>query len=110
MIVAVTACSKVDNPVLAANEGQFARLVEPRSALAPSCAAALYEPEAFVQQYNATKFSPEGRISAVSEKQQNDCAVELQKRASEVGIAGDVKPEHFRDDRVRQRYVSLKKK
>ena len=110
MILAIAACSKVENPLLTANDGQFARLVEPRTALAPSCAAALYEPEVFVQQYNATKFSPEGRITAVSDKQQNDCVLELQKRASEIGMAGDVKPEHLRDDRVRQRYLSLKAK
>ena len=108
--VCLVACGKTDNPLVTASDGQFARFIEPKSALAPACAAAVYEPEFFVKQYNALKFSPEGRITAVSEQQSAECVTELQKRASEVGIAGTVTPEHVRDDRARQRYLALRKK
>jgi hypothetical protein len=103
-------CQKADNPLLAATDGQFARLVEPKNAFSASCAAALYDPDLFVHQYNGLKFSLEGRIASVSEQQKSACNEELQKRASEVGIQNNVTPEHLRDDRVRQRYVALRKK
>ena len=103
-------CDTGRNPLIAASDGQFARFVEPRTALAPSCAAALYEPDAFVQQYNALKFSPEALLSAVTEKQQAECVTDLKKRASEVGIAGEVTTDHLRDAKVRQRYLAVRKK
>ena len=106
----LVACGKAENPLLRATDGEFARLIEPRSALAPSCAAAFYDPELFVRQYNAVKFIPGSRITAVSEQQKAECITDLQKRASEVGIDGNVKPEHFNDDRVRQRYVAAVKR
>ncbi len=107
---AVGGCQREDNPLISANDGQFSRLIEARNAFSPSCAAALYEPDTFVQQYNALKFSPDGRISSVSDQQKTSCANELQKRASEVGIGGAVTPEHLRDERVRQRYLATRKK
>ena len=110
LVVTLVGCQKSDNPLIAADDGQFVRLIEPESALAPSCAAALYEPELFIRQYNALKFSPDTRIRSVSEQQKTDCASELQKRASEVGIAGNVTLEHVRDERTRQRYLAAKEK
>src|SRR5688572_26467564 len=116
IVVAVTAtlgiagCQREANPLVAASDGQFSRLVEPKNAFSPSCAAALYEPDVFVQQYNALKFSPDARISSVSNQQRTACADELQKRASEIGITGRVTHEHLRDDRVRQRYLATRKK
>lgn len=110
LTMALAACERSDNPLMSAEEDQFGRVIEPRTALAPSCAAALYEPDVFIQQYNALKFSPDTRINSVSEQQQADCVTELQKRASEVGIDGNVTAEHVRDDRVRQRYLAARKK
>jgi hypothetical protein len=107
---ALAGCQKADNPLVSASDGQFARLVEQKNAFSPSCAAALYEPESFIQQYNALKFSPNARIGSISEQQKADCVGELQKRASEVGIPASVSPEHLRDDRVRQRYLAVRKK
>lgn len=106
----ITGCKKEDNPLVAANDGQFGRLIEPRNAFSPSCAAALYDPDGFVAQYNALKFSPDARIQTVSEQQRSECTGELQKRASEVGIAGNVTADHFKDDRVKQRYLASRKK
>ena len=103
-------CQREDNPLISASDGQFSRLVEPKNAFSPSCAAALYEPDAFVQQYNALKFSPDARISSVTDQQRTACADELQKRASEIGISGNVTQDHLRDDRVRQRYLATRKK
>lgn len=103
-------CQRTDNPLVSANDGQFARLMEPKNALSPSCAAALYEPEVFVQQYNALKFSPDARINAVSDQHKADCVGELLKRSSEVGIPAGVTAEHLRDERVRQRYLAVRKK
>lgn len=109
-LFAVAACQREENPVVSATDGQFARLVEPKNAFSPSCAAGLYEPDAFVQQYNALKFSPDAKIDAISDQQSTACANELQKRASEIGITGNVTHEHLRDDRVRQRYLATRKK
>jgi hypothetical protein len=109
-ILAIGGCQRENNPLVSASDGQFSRLVEPKNAFSPSCAAALYEPDGFVQQYNALKFSPDARISAVSDQQRAACVDELQKRASEVGIAGNVTAEHLRDERVRQRYLATRKK
>jgi hypothetical protein len=107
---AFAGCKRVDNPLVSATDPQFAQLVAPKNAFSASCAAALYEPELFVQQYNALKFSPQGRINAVTEEQQRICIGELQKRAGELGIRENVAPEHFKDDRVRARYMAGKKK
>ena len=103
-------CQREDNPLISASDGQFARLVEPKNAFSPSCAAALYEPDAFVQQYNALKFSPDARIASLTDQQRTACVDELQKRASEIGIAANVTQEHLRDERVRQRYLATRKK
>ena len=110
VVLAIAGCGKAQNPLLAASDGQFARFIEPRSALAPSCAAALYDPSAFVQQYNALKFSPEGRIAEVSEAQKSECVTDLKKRASEVGIAGEMTTDHLSAEKVRQRYLAAMKK
>ena len=109
-LIAVNGCQREDNPLISTNDGQFSRLVEPKNAFSPSCAAALYEPDAFVQQYNALKFSPDARISSVSDQQRTACTDELQKRANEIGIAGNVTQEHLRDERVRQRHLAARKK
>ena len=103
-------CQREDNPLISASDGQFSRLVEPKNAFSPPCAAALYAPDAFVQQYNALKFSPDARISSVTVEQRTACGDELQKHASEIGISGNVTQEHLRDDRVRQRYLATRKK
>jgi len=103
-------CKGEGNPLVSASDGQFSRLVEQKNAFSPSCAAGVYEPEAFVQQYNALKFSPDARITSVSDQQKAACTDELQKRASEIGITGNVTPEHLRDERVRQRYLATRKK
>jgi hypothetical protein len=103
-------CKKEDNPLVATSDGHFARLIEPKNAFSPCCAAALYDPDAFVAQYNGLKFSPDARIQAVSEQQRTECVGELQKRSSEVGITGNVTAEHLKDERVRQRYLASRKK
>lgn len=105
----LAACGKPENPLLTASDAQFARLVEPRNAFSPSCAAALYEPELFVKQYNGLKFGQAGKISAVTEQHKTDCVSELQKRAEEAGVRGAVTREHFADERVRQRYFAVRK-
>lgn len=109
LVLLLASCGKPDNPLLGASEGQFARLIEPKNAFSPSCAAALYEPDLFVKQYNGLKFGAAGKISAVSEQQRSDCVAELQKRATEGGIPGKVTRDHLLDDRVRQRYVATRK-
>ena len=106
----ITGCKKEDNPLVTANDGQFARLIEPRNAFSPPCAAALYDADAYVAQYNGLKFSPDARIQAVSDQQRSECTTELQKRASEIGIAGNVTADHFKDERVKQRYLASRKK
>lgn len=106
----IPGCNREGNPLVAASDGQFGRLIEPQNAFSPSCAAALYDPDAFVAQYNGLKFSPDARIRAVSEQQRMECTGELQKRASEVGIAGNVTAEHLNDERVKQRYLGAAKK
>ena len=63
--VLVAACGKPENPLLSASDVQFGRLIEPKNAFSPSCAAALYEPELFVKQYNGLKFGQAGKIAAV---------------------------------------------
>lgn len=108
-VVALVSCGKPDNPLVTATEGQFAQWIEPKNAFSAPCAAALYEPELFVKRYNGLKFSAGGKISSVTEQQKSECVAELQKRASQIGIAGNVTPEHLFDDRVRQRYLSSKK-
>lgn len=109
-VFAVGGCQREGNPVISASDGQFSRLVEPKNAFSPSCAAAVYDPEAFVQQYNALKFSPDARIASVSDQQRTACMDELRKRASEIGITGNVTQEHLRDERVQQRYLATRKK
>lgn len=104
----LAACGKPENPLLSASDGQFARLIEPKNAFSPSCAAALYEPELFVKQYNGLKFGQAGKIAAVSEQHRVDCAAELQRRAAEAGLR-EVTREHLADDRVRQRYLATRK-
>ena len=106
----IAGCQRESNPLVAASDGQFSQLVEPKNAFSPSCAAALYKPDVFIQQYNGLKFSPDGRIRSVSDQQRTACTDELQKRASEVGITGNVTQEHLRDERVRQRYLATRKK
>src|SRR5258708_37544289 len=82
----LAACGKPENPLLAASDGQFAQLIEPRNAFSPSCAAALYEPDLFVKQYNGLKFSQAGKISAVSDQQKTECAAELPRRGAAAGV------------------------
>ena len=107
--VALNSCGKQDNPLVAASDGQFAQWVEPKNAFSASCAAALYEPEVFVRQFNGLKFSASGKIASVSEQQRSGCVSELQQRASQVGITGSLTREQLLDDRVRRRYVATRK-
>lgn len=109
LVLLLASCGKPDNPLLGASDGQFARLIEPKNAFSPSCAAALYEPDLFVKQYNGLKFAAAGKISAVSEQHKAECMAELQKRAAEGGIRAEVTREHLIDDRVRQRYFAARK-
>lgn len=109
LVLLLVSCGKPDNPLLSASDGQFARLVEPKNAFSPSCAAALYDPGLLVKQYNGLKFGAAGKISAVSEQHKSECIAELQKRAAEGGIRGEVMREHLIDDRVRQRYFAARK-
>ena len=109
LVWVLAACGKPDNPLLGASDGQFARLIEPKNAFSPSCAAALYEPDLFVRQYNGLKFGAAGKIAAVSEQHRTECLAELQKRAAESGIRGDVTREHLLDERARQRYHAARK-
>jgi len=108
-VAALASCGKADNPLVMANDAQFAQWVEPKNAFSASCAAALYEPALFVKQYNGLKFAAAGKISAVSEQQKTDCALELQKRAEQVGVRGDVTREHLFDERVQKRYLATRK-
>ena len=107
---AIAGCKKEDNPLVTASDGQFGRLIEPKNAFSPPCAAALYDPDTFVAQYNGLKFSSDARIQTVSDQQRAECTGELQKRASEVGIPGNVSAEHLKDERVKQRYLAARKK
>lgn len=107
--VVLSSCAKQDNPLVAATDGQFAQWVEPKNAFSASCAAALYEPELYVKQFNGLKFSASGKISSVSEQQKTGCVSELQQRASQIGIGGSLTREHLFDDRVRQRYAAARK-
>ena len=107
-VVALASCGQRGNPLLAASDGEFARWIEPRNAFSPSCAAALYEPDLFVRQYNGLKFSSGEKISAVSEQQKADCVAELQKQAPQLGIRGQITREHLFDDRVRKRYLAAR--
>ncbi|AJP48603.1 hypothetical protein PG1C_09415 [Rugosibacter aromaticivorans] len=107
--IALSACGKLGNPLLSASDGQFLRWIAPRNGLAPSCAAALYKPEMFIGQYNGLKFSAKDKISAVSEKQKSECIADLQQRASEIGIEGNITRDHLLDDRVKQRFLALQR-
>jgi hypothetical protein len=108
-VVALASCGKSDNPLLTVDDPQFVKWVEPKNAFSASCAAALYEPELFIKQYNGLKFAAAGKISTVSEQQKADCVVELQKRAGQAGVPGDIAREHLFDDRVRKRYLGARK-
>ena len=108
-MITLAACSKHGNPLLNASDGQFLRWIERTNPIAPSCAAALYEQDLFVRQYNGIKFVASSKISSVSEPQKNACISELLKRASEIGIDGNITREQVMDDRVRQRYLSARK-
>jgi hypothetical protein len=108
-VAALASCTKSDNPLVAASDGQFKQWIEPKNAFSASCAAALYEPDLFVKQYNGLKFSASGKISGVSEQQKTACVSELQQRASQIGIAGDITREQLLDERVRQRYAAARK-
>lgn len=105
--LALTACGDA-NPLLSASDGEFRRLIEPKNALSASCAAALYEPELFINQYNGLKFSAAGKIASVSEHHRTECATELQMRADSAGLRS-VTREHLADERVRQRYLAIRK-
>ena len=104
----LAACGQPANPLLSASDGQFGRLIDPKNAFSPSCAAALYEPELYVKQHNGLRFSAAGKIAAVSEEHKAQCAAELQARAAEAGM-GDVTRAHLADDAVRQRYLAMRK-
>ena len=108
-VVVLAACGNQENPLLAASDAQFAQLIERKNAFSASCAAALYESDLFIRQYNGLKFSAAEKIAAVSERQKAGCIVELQKRAAESGIRGNVTREHLLDERVRQRYFAARK-
>ncbi len=107
--IMLAGCGKLGNPLLNASDGQFLRWIAPRNGLAPSCAAALYKPEMFIGQYNGLKFSAKDKISAVTDRQKSECIADLQQRASEVGIEGNITREHLLDDRVRQRFLASQK-
>jgi hypothetical protein len=109
LVVALSSCVKSDNPLVAASDGQFAQWIEAKNAFSASCAAALYEPELYVKQFNGLKFSASGKISSVSEQQRSGCVSELQQRASQIGIAGSLTREQLLDDRVRRRYAAARK-
>ena len=108
-VCALAACGKSQNPLLSASDGQFARLIEPRNAFSSSCAAALYEPDLFVKQYNRLKFSQAEKLTALSEQQRNECEAELQERARQLGVPGSVTREQLADERVRTRYLAARK-
>ena len=104
----LAACGQAANPLLSASDGQFGRLIEPKNAFSPSCAAALYEPELYVKQHNGLRFSAAGKIAAVSEEHRAQCAAELQARAAEAGM-GNVTRAHLADEAVRQRYLAMRR-
>ena len=106
--VALSACGQVENPLLTATDGEFRRLIEPKNAVSPACAAALYDPELYVKQYNGLKFAATGKIASVGDQHRVECAAELQARADTAGLRG-VTREHLADERVRQRYVMARK-
>ena len=108
-VVALASCSKSDNPLVAASDGQFKQWIEPKNAFSASCAAALYEPELYVRQYNGLKFSASGKISSVSDQQQTGCVGELLQRASQIGIGGSLTREQLFDERVKHRYAAARK-
>lgn len=110
LVLLLVACGQPENPLLSASDAQFARLIEPKNAFSPSCAAALYEPELFVKQYNGLKFARAGKIAAVGEQHRAECVAELQQRAAEAGLRGEVTRQHLADDRVRQRYFAARKR
>ena len=105
----LASCGKPENPLVTAGDAQFAQWVEPKNAFSASCAAALYEPELFIKQYDGLKFAAAGKISTVSEQQKADCVVELQKRAAQAGVPGSIAREHLFDDRVQKRYLAARK-
>ena len=107
-VVALASCGRPDNPLLSASDRQFARLMEPKNAFSPSCAAALYEPELYVKQYNGLKFSPAAKISMVSGEQVTECVAELRERAAAQRIRGEVTRDDLLDERVRQRYFATR--
>lgn len=109
LVLLLVGCGKPENPLLSASDARFAELIEPKNAFSPSCAAALYEPELFVKQYNGLKFGQAGKIAAVGEQHRTDCIAELQRRAAEAKLGGEVTREHLADDRVRQRYLAVRK-
>jgi hypothetical protein len=109
-VLGLAGCERSDNPLVSATDGQFSRLIAPNNAFSPSCAAALYAPDTFVEQYNALKFSPQARISEVSEQQKASCVVDLQKRARDLGLSQGVTREHLDDERVRRRYLAATKR
>src|SRR5262252_5693563 len=47
-VVALASCSKSDNPLVGASDGQFAQWIEPRNAFSASCAAAQAAEKAFL--------------------------------------------------------------
>lgn len=104
----VAACGQAANPLLNASDDQFGRLIEPKNAFSPSCAAALYEPEFYVKQHNGLRFSAAGKINAVSEERRAQCAAELQARAAEAGM-GNVTRAHLADEAVRQRFLAMRR-
>ena len=107
--VLLAACGKLGNPLLSASDGQFLQWIERKSPINPSCAAALYEPDLFVRQYNGIKFVASSKIFSVSEQQKNSCVSELLQRAGEIGIPGNITRENLLDDRVRQRYLAARR-
>lgn len=109
VVFGLASCGKADNPLVTASDAQFAQWVESKNAFSASCAAALYEPDLFVKQYNGLKFAAAGKIAAVSEQQTADCIAELQKRAEQLGVRGDIAREHLFDERVRKRYLASRK-
>lgn len=109
-VLVLSSCGKPDNPLVTASDGQFLEWMAPRNAFSPPCAAAFYEPDWFIKQYNGLKFSPRDKISAVSEQQKDACVSDLLQRANQVGIKGNVTREDLLDARVRQRYLANRKR
>lgn len=107
--IALVACGKLGNPLLSASDGQFLQWIAPKNAFSPPCAAALYEPGWFIKQYNGLKFAAKDKISVVNDRQKDECIAELQQRANQIGIAGNITREHLLDDRVKQRYLAARR-